>query len=188
MEKRSALRPYKKQRLSFEGVLLHVIPPNKKNSYTHGLVFGSLYAPNEDIELDHAVIEVDNGTFVLNKFELFNRYTFTAKVALYRKTGPIMGIPVQQECFMLEQINPNKIQLVEESRLVQPTLYIETRMRNILASKSQVAQVRYTEEELLDIVTTMPNDGSVEQFMSVYTKSHQVVKIDSGEIIKAVYQ
>lgn len=188
MDKRSALLPYKKQRLSFEGVLLHIIPPNKKNRFTHGLVFGSLYAPNEDVELDHAVIEVDHGTFVFNKFELFKRYTFTAKVSIYRKTGPIMGIPVQQECCMLEQINPNKIQQVEESSLTQPTLYTRTRIRNILASKSQTAQVRYTEEQLHDIVTTMPNDGQVEEFMSVYTKSHQVVKIDSNDIIKAVYQ
>lgn len=188
MEKRSALRPYKKQRLFFEGVLIHIILPNKKNGYTHELVFGSLYAPNEQVELDHAVIAIDNGTFQLNKFELFKRYTFTAKVAIYRKTGPIMGIPVQQECCMLEQINPNKIHMVETSHLTQPTLYIQTRIRNILSSKSETAQMRYSKDELLDIVTTRPNDGSVEQFMSVYTKSHQVAKIDAFDIIKVVYQ
>lgn len=188
MEKRSALRPYKKQRLLFEGVLIHVIPPNKKNGYTHGLVFGSLYAPNEDIQLDHAVIEIDKGTFVYNKFELFKRYSFTAKVTSYHKTGPIMGIQVKQECFMLEHINPNRIEKIEESRIAQPTLYIQTRIRNILASKCENVQVRYTEEQLNEIVTTMPNDGQVEEFMSVYTKSHQIAKVDAFDIIKAVYQ
>lgn len=188
MDKRSALQPYKKQRLLFEGVLVHAIEPNKKNGYTYGLVFASVYAPNEDIELDHVVIQMDKGSFKLNRFTLFKRYEFTAKVTTYWKPGPIMGVLVQQECCMLEQINVNKIHMIEESQLTQPTLYIRNRVRNILASKCEDVQVRYTETQLFDILTTTPNDGSVEEFMNVYTKSHQIAKVDAFDIQKVVYQ
>lgn len=188
MNKREVLRPYKKQRLSFEGVLIHVIPPDRKNNYLHGLVFASLYAPNEQIELDHAVIEMDRQGFAQSKLELFKRYQFTAKVSTYHKPGPIMGISVQQECFMLQQINAKKITQIETSRLTQPTEYIRTRMNNVLLSKNTQAIVRYTEEQLMDLVTSMPNDGTVEEFMNVYTRSHQIAKVNAHDIVRAVYQ
>lgn len=188
MEKREVLRPYKKQRLAFEGVLINIIQPNKKNSYLYGLVFASLYAANENIQLDHAVIEMDKASFAKSKLEMFKRYRFTAQVGVYQKTGPILGVPVLQECFMLQYINAAKITEETESQIEQPTVYTQTRIQNILHSKSKTAQLRYTREQLIEIVTTMPNDGSVEQFMCVYTRSHQVVKVDSSEIIRTVYQ
>lgn len=200
MDKRELLRPYKKQRLGFEGVLIHIIQPNKKNNMTYGLVFASLYAPNEGIELDHAVIEMERATYnQINikpytpgspspRLDCFKRYTFTAKVNSYYKTGRIIGTPVQQECFMLQDINPLRLKITDESQLIQPTLYTQTRINNVMLSKTDVAKVRYTEDQLNEIVTTMPNDGTVEEFISVYTRSHHASKFDAFDIIDIVYQ
>lgn len=185
MDKREVLRPYKKQRLGFEGVLVHIMQPNKRNGYTFGLVFASVYAPNEQIEIDHVVIEMDRASFGLTRLELFKRYGFTAKVSAYQKAGPILGILVQQECFMLEKINPKKMVELEESKIPQPTEYIKTRIKNVMLCKH--TPVEHTEEELVTMVQNMPNDGRVEEFMNEYTRRYQGKKVDSFDIIQAIY-
>ncbi|MEK4529773.1 hypothetical protein NST38_30685 [Paenibacillus sp. FSL H8-0104] len=65
MDTREELRPYRNRKLHFEGVLIDVIQPNsqnKLNSLTYGLVFGSVYAPNEKTVLPVSLIQKRNYT------------------------------------------------------------------------------------------------------------------------------
>lgn len=182
---REVLRPYKNKRIGFEGVLIHVIQPNRKNAHTYGLVFASVYAPNEKIELDHAVIKVDKRSYSQTDIELFKRYYFTAEIAMYHKTAYILGIAAKQENFMLTHINMYKVQEVETSSVEQPTLYVMNRINNVMNCKTR--EVRHTEEELIKIVFDTPNDGSVEKFIDNYTLTYQNKKLNKHEVVETLY-
>lgn len=185
IERREILRPYKRQRLGFEGVLINILEPNRKNGFTYGLVFASVYSPKVNIELDHVVIKVTVPEFNYVEFELFKRYYFTAEVAPYYKTGYVLGIAAKRECFMLQNINISKVRQIATSQMSQPTLYVTTRIKNVLLCKSQ--HPRHTEDELLEIVKNTPNDGSVERFINEYTKSYQQKKITKHEVVETLY-
>lgn len=189
MDTREELRPYKKQRLSFEGVLVSVIQPNKKNAHTYGLVFGSVYAKNEDIELDHVVIQMSRQDYQVAKLELFNRYRFSAEVGTYYKTAYFSGLPGQRENFMLQNININKLKVLEtpeESFVVQPTRYIKQRIKSIVSHKN--GEVLHTYDELIHRVVNTPNDGSCEKFINDYNQLYQYRKVNHDVITKALYE
>jgi hypothetical protein len=183
MDTREVLRPYKKQRIGWEGVLIDIIPPNKRNGYTYGLVFASLYAPNEDIELDHAVIKMEPQEFKRADFSQYTRYYFTAAVASYYKAVSILGVIAQRENFMLQNINMRKLRELPESKMTQPTMYVATRIHNIMLSK----ELRHTEEELIDTVLHTPNDGSVERFINDCTNSYRQTSVSKKEIEETLY-
>lgn len=182
---REVLRPYNKQRLGFEGVLIHILPPNRKNGFMCGLVFASVCAPEKDIELDHVVITVPKRE--VNQYDIKEgiRYYFTADVAPYFKTTYIMGMSAKQEHFMLCNINPRKMRKKIKSNLAQPTSYVQTRICNIL--KSKAIPPRHTREELIHMVTTIPNDGSVECFIDRYTETYQHTHVNKADVIEALY-
>lgn len=185
VKKREVLRPYKRKRLGFEGVFIHAIEPNRKNGYTYGLVFGSIYAPNEKIELDHAVIKVSIAEYNQANLELYQRYYFSAEVDSYYKTGYVLGIAAKREHFMLTHINVSKMYKLSTSVMTQPTMYVISRIRNVLSSKN--IEPRHTEEELLEIIYRLPNDGSVERFVDTYTKNYQHKKVTTYDIIETLY-
>lgn len=184
MDTREVLRPYKKQRLGFEGVLVDIIAPNKRNGHAYGLVFASVYAPNEKIELDHVVIQMDKVSFRKAELNLFARYYFTASVAAYFKPTYIIGAVALQENFMLQDINLNKLRELGESQMHQPTMYVMTRINNILLCKGEL---RHTEDDLIKTVFNTPNDGSVEKFINECTKSYQQTAVDKHELVEALY-
>lgn len=185
MDTREVLRAYKKQRLGFEGVLINVIEPNRRNAYTYGLVFASVYAPSQNIELDHVVIKIDRKSYSQANFEEFKRYYFTAEVAMYYKTAYFNGIAAKQENFMLQNINPYKVREIETSELPQPTQYVMTRINNIMHCKTST--IRHTEQELIDIVFETPNDGSVERFIDGYTRTYQHSRVSKFDMIETLY-
>lgn len=189
MDTREGLRPYKKQRLGFEGVLVDIIKPSSRNGYTYGLVFGSVYAPNEKIELNHVVIKVNKGAIGEMKvkvgIELFKRYSFTARIDSYVKTAKFSNIAAKKEAFMLADIKPHKIKQVELSHMEQPTNYVMDRIRNVLLCKSR--EVLHTEEELINMVRDIPNDGSVEKFIDEFTSSYQLTKITMHDVVDVIY-
>lgn len=182
---REVLRPYKNKRIGFEGVLIHVIQPNRKNGHSYGLIFASVYAPNEHIELDHVVIKVDKRSYNQSVLELFTRYYFTAEIAMYHKTAYILGIPAKQENFMLQHINMYKTHEIETSAMAQPTMYVVNRINNVMHCKT--SEIRHTEEELIKIVLETPNDGSVEKFINNYTLTYQSKKINDHKVVETLY-
>jgi hypothetical protein len=184
MDTRAVLRPYKKQRLGFEGVLVDIVAPNKRNGHAYGLVFASVYAPNEKIELDHVVIQMDKVSFRKADLNLFTRYYFTASIAAYYKPTYIMGAVALQENFMLQNINLNKLRELHESQMHQPTMYVISRINNILLCKGEL---RHTEDDLVKAVFHMPNNGSVEKFINECTKSYQQTHVDRRELEETLY-
>lgn len=185
MDTREELRPYKKQRLGFEGVLINITEPNRRNGFTYGLIFASIYAPNEKIELDHAVIMIDKAQYAKINVQLFKRYKFTAQVALYHKTVNVLGVSALQENFMLQRININKIEEIQESALSQPTRFVMTRINNMMMSKA--GNLQHTTEQLLEIVENTANDGSVERFITECTQAYQRKKINRSDMIDVLY-
>ncbi|MCC2248955.1 hypothetical protein JUJ52_03150 [Virgibacillus sp. AGTR] len=184
MDTREVLRPYKKQRLGFEGVLVDVMEPNRRNGHTYGLVFGSIYAPNENIELDHAVIQMDIADFKKAKLNLYTRYYFTAEITSYYKATNIMGVIAQRENFMLQNISILKLREMPDSNITQPTMYVMKRIHNIMLCKGKL---RHTEEELIKTVFHTPNDGSVERFINECTGSYQQVSMNKHNMEEILY-
>ncbi|MCR6108564.1 hypothetical protein HXA34_19950 [Salipaludibacillus agaradhaerens] len=184
MDTREVLRPYKKKRLGFEGVLIDIYEPNRRNSYTYGLIFASVYASNEGIELDHAVIQMSVAEFKKAQMNLYTRYYFTAAIASYYKTVNIMGIIAQRESFMLQNISLHKLREVHTSQLEQPTEYVKKRIETISLCKVGLA---HTKEELITMVTNIPNDGSVERFINQYTESYQQVHVNKRDLMETLY-
>lgn len=184
MDTREVLRPYKKQRLGFEGVLIDIIEPNRRNGYTFGLVFASVYAPNEKIELDHSVIKMDLADFKKANLNLYGRYYFTAAIASYYKTAKILGAIALQENFMLENINLNKLREQPETELTQPTKHVMTRIDNIMLCKGEL---HHTKEDLLTAVMNTPNDGSVERFINDCTSYYQQAFVNGRDIERTLY-
>lgn len=181
--RRKALEKYKNNRLRFEGVLCDIIQPNKRNGYTYGLVFASLYAIHEDIELDHVVIKSDNLRFDIEP-KLFNRYQFTAKIDSYYKIGKIIGIPVQKEHFMLTEIK--RLKVSPNTKLEQPTKYVQRRIKNIMASKN--IKPIHSYNEIINIISKMTNDGSVEKFINQYSQIHQHRSFGKYDVINKLYK
>lgn len=184
MDTREVLRPYKKQRLGFEGVLIDIIEPNRRNGYNFGLVFASVYAPNEKIELDHAVIQMNMTDFKKAGLNLYERYYFTASIASYYKTAKILGAIALQENLMLQNINLNKLRVQPESELAQPTMHVMTRIDNIMLCKGEL---HHTKEGLLETVNNTPNDGSVERFINDCTTYYQQAYINGRDIERTLY-
>ncbi|WP_078598665.1 hypothetical protein [Evansella clarkii] len=184
MDTREVLRPFKRQRLGFEGVLIDIFEPNKRNGFSYGLVFASVYAPNERIELDHVVIQMSVADFKRAQLTLYTRYYFTASIESYYKVTDILGITARRESFMLQNISLHKLRELPESQLAQPTAYVMKRINNIMLCK---AGPRHTEEELIDTVCRTANDGSVEQFINEYTESYQQVIVSKRDVEDALY-
>ncbi|WP_145142136.1 hypothetical protein [Paenibacillus sp. Y412MC10] len=183
MDTREELRAYRNRKLGFEGVLIDVTQPNAQNKQTYGLVFGSVYAPNEKIELDHVVIKVDKYAYQASKVELFNRYRFTAFIESYRKFKRIEGITAQTESYML--VRPHIIEVMVSSSLQQPTQFVKSRIERVLTCKTSVIQ--HTEAELYEMISNLRNDGDVEEFIGSYTRSHQHKKVTRHDIINTIY-
>lgn len=184
MDTREVLRPYKNLRLGFEGVLVDIVAPNRRNGHAYGLVFASVYASNEGVELDHVVIQLDKARFKKVELNLFTRYYFTATITPYFKPTDILGVLALQENFMLQDINLHKLRELNESQIHQPTMYVMKRINNILLCKGEL---RHTEEDLIQTVFRTPNDGSVEKFINECTKSYQQTKVDRRELEETLY-
>ncbi|WP_454101533.1 hypothetical protein [Metabacillus sp. SLBN-84] len=163
---------------------MDIFEPNRRNGYTYGLVFASVYAPNEKIELDHAVIKMAVVDFKKASVNLYTRYYFTAEIASYYRPTKILGIMAEQEKFMLQEIRVHKLREAAESKMLQPTMYVINRIQNILLFKGEP---RHTEDELMDIVYSTPNDGSVERFINEYTSSCQRVSINKLDLLETLY-
>lgn len=184
MDTREELRPYKKQRLGFEGVLIDIIYPNRRNGYLYGLVFGSIYAPNEKIEVDHAVIQMDQLSFKKAGLELFNRYYFTAVVKSYFKLTNILGVMAERENFMLAEINLNKLKEFPVSYIEQPTMFVQNRINSIMMCKGDNP---FTKEWLMEQVLRLPNDGSVEEFIDDCSRRNQQSHVGRHDMINILY-
>lgn len=185
MGQREELQPYKHRRLGFEGVYVEHIKPSKRNGETYGLVFASVYAKNENIELDHVVIKIDRHEFIKAKMEKYKRYSFSAKIGTYYKTAYILGIPAKRENFMLTDLNLKKLSVRDESDLKQPTRYVNTRITSILTNNA--TRKNHTRSELNDVILTIPNDGKVEGFMAEFTRAYQNKALNLHDIIDALY-
>ncbi|MBD7970374.1 hypothetical protein [Paenibacillus gallinarum] len=183
LDTREELRPYRNRKLGFEGVLIDLIQPNAQNKQTYGLVFGSVYAPNEKIELDHVVIKVSKCVYQASNVELFNRYRFTAFIESYMKVKSFDGIEALTESYML--VKPNIIEVMENSNMQQPTKFVKSRIKSIMICKT--SDIRHTEAELYEMISKLQNNGSVENFINKYTRSIQHKKVTQTDIINTVY-
>lgn len=186
MDTREELRPYRNRKLHFEGVLIDVIQPNsqnKLNSLTYGLVFGSVYAPNEKIELDHVVIKMNKNAYYGSNVQLFNRYRFSASVETYMKVIKIEGIPAQTEGFML--VRPHRIEVMEGSNLQQPTRFVRNRFERMTACNT--SGIHNIKEELYNIIENLKNNGDVEEFCENYIRGLQSNKVTKHDMINTLY-
>lgn len=185
MDTREELRPYRNRKLRFEGVLIDVIQPNsqnKLNSLTYGLVFGSVYAPNEKIELDHVVIKINKNAYHESNVHLFNRYRFTATVESYMKIVKIEGISAQTESYML--IRPNRIEVMEGSSLQQPTRFVKNRIERITTCNTSGD---HNTDELYAMIEQRKNNGDVEEFCEKYIRGLQPNKVTKLDMINTLY-
>jgi len=185
LDTREVLRPYKNRRIGFEGVLIDIIRPSDKNAYHYGLVFGSVYAPNERIELDHSVIQVTKSTFMEIEVHLYQRYYFTADIEKYYKAVRVLGVPVLRDSFMLTNIRSHKITRRDSAQLAQPTMFTLNRIRNILSCKT--SEINHTEQDVLDVIAKLPNDGAVEKYINEYTSSYQR-GLSMNDILDVLYR
>lgn len=185
MEQRNVLSPYLNQRLGFEGVPIGFIEPNRKNKYTYGVIFASVTHVNGDrkIELDHTVIKMTVEQYDKLKLELYQRYKFTAVIQTYNKTERVMGIPAIRKHYMLADINTRKVEPLSETAVIQPSIYVETRINSIVENENCL----YTKDELIDIIKRIPNDGSVEHFVNNYTSTFQKVEYNADDIKSILY-
>lgn len=182
--KREILAPYLDERLCFEGVLISTITPNISNGHTYGLVFASIYAPHQDIELDHVVIQMDVGGYKRAGLNLYSRYQFTAKVDVYYKTGLIQGMTAKRRHYMLIDMNIAKIKRIHTSKMKQPTCYVANRINNISKFSNKT---NLTKKKLFDKIMNMPNDGAVECFIDKNIKASRVKRMARYEIVNALY-
>ncbi|MGC6589066.1 hypothetical protein ACPV3A_29495 [Paenibacillus sp. Dod16] len=184
MDTREELRPYRNRKLGLEGVLIDVIQPNVQNKQTYGLVFGSVYAPNERIELDHVVIKVNKYAYEASNVKLFKRYRFTAFVESYWKVKKIEGIEALTECYML--IRPHVIEVMENSNLQQPTQFVKSRVESFMKYKTSC--IHHTEAELFEMISHLKNNGDVEEFIGTYARRYQHKKVTQHDIINTIYR
>lgn len=163
-------------RLNFEGVLVNINHANKRNGYHCGLVFASIYAKNEILELDHAVIKIHPKT---KRFKLTMLYTlqFYAEIGTYHKIEKILSIPTEVKYYTINNINTNKIAIMQTSNLTQPTKYVKTRLGHIAKHDNQ------SNTNIL----ALRNDGSIEKHVDQYLESFRKHKITKNDIITALY-
>lgn len=185
---RENLRPYKHQRLRFEGVLTEITEPCKRNGNTYNLLFVSLYAKNENIHIDHAFIKVTPHEYRqlqrMAGLALYTRYEFTAYIQSYYKTIIVERIPAQSEDFMLTDLNPKKVTELPVSNCKQPTLFVANRMKRIV---NAINNQLYDEQQLTRTIHELPNNGSVEKHINQLNEQRQHRLLNKQQIIKKLY-
>lgn len=166
--RRLPLSPYLNQRLRFEGVYTHRNKPSKHTKFRHGFLFTSIYAKNEDIQLDHVVIEVLQKEYFdkLETLELNKRYSFSAEIKSYYKPVMVLGILVQREHFMLSNINYNTLKEQPQSNMVQPTYYVSSRVQQIIANNFIDHGYNNNMKKLISDIHALNNDGDVEKLIN----------------------
>lgn len=182
--RREVLKPFLNKRLRFEGVLIDVIEPSIKTNNQYGLVFASLYAKNEKIELDHAVIKIRPKKFKKANFEKYSRYTFTAGIDHYHKLEFILDIPTQRRHYMLTDINIYKMSIITTSDLEQPTAYVHTRASYIDYQEKQNKKHHPIEEH----IKHLKNDGSIEKSINIHLEKYKKQKINEKNTTKNFYK
>ena len=176
-KRREILKPYVGLRLNFEGVLVNINHANKRNGYHCGLVFASIYAKNEILELDHAVIKIHPKKLKCLNLRCYTRYTFTAEIGTYHKVEKVLSIPTEVKYYTINNINTNKIAIMQTSNLTQPTKYVKTRLGHIAKHDNQ------SNTNIL----ALRNDGSIEKHVDQYLESFRKHKITKNDIITALY-
>lgn len=159
-DNREILRRYKNQRLAFEGVLIAVRQPiNPREEYR--LIFGSVAAIHEPVELDHVVIHTPHNPYQPPRtLGVGKRFRFKATVASYKKVQDLLYQPAQVENFELTCVDLKRIEHADASHLAQPTQFVKNRAESIALRDA----CPFSADELIDMALTYPNDGAIEYY------------------------
>lgn len=184
---RHELRPFVKQRVFVKGVLVDIRKPNQKNKNTYGLVFASIHLPNENIELDHAVIAVSQSFINKNDLKLYDIYEFTALVGTYDHSRYFknLNVSVMTKAYQLTTINFKRFKpsYFEESLVNTLSLYLKNRVNQ----KSSLSIFKQTPEELTQTLLNLPNSGEREEYVNTLSKARQAVKLNTDYILNICY-
>lgn len=178
-KRREILKPHVGRRLSFEGVLINIQGANKRSKHHCGLVFASIYAKNENIELDHAVIKIHPQKIKHLNLERYRRYTFTAEIYVYHKAEELLGVLTQRRYYTLTDINLKKLQPTNITHLTQPTKYVQSRLARLCRYDDKV----FPEKNILSLI----NDGTIEKTVDQKLAKTQRERITKTSMISALY-
>lgn len=165
-DNREILRTYKGKRLVFEGVLIAIYRPSAVREQ-YQLVFASVAALHQHIELDHIVVHTDKSPYNLSKtIGVGKRYRFAGDVTPYKKVQQLLHQPAQTENYMLTNINLGRLETQATSTLMQPTEFVRNRVRSVAAHPA----CPYDKDELTAIALTYPNDGAIESYFEEWRR------------------
>lgn len=85
---------------------------------------------------------------------------------------------------MLTDININKLREFPDSHMEQPTMFVKTRIDNIMLCKGRNP---YTKEMLLREAANLPNDGSAERLVDSCSKRIQQSYIGRHDMNTTLY-
>lgn len=132
MSHREILEPYLGQRVYLTGIVTHIDEPSERTKFKYNLVVTSICMPNEDIEIDHAVIAVSRKFFDEHKPALFQKYGFTASIASYIKPKMLLGIKVNSKAYDFREINKNKWSKLPLERTPTLSIYLERKIQTFV--------------------------------------------------------
>lgn len=199
---RPELEPYVGQRLFVQGVLIDIQKPSKKTRNHYTLVFGSLYFPNEDIEIDHAVITVTKKFLrqcELNEqpIETFRPYGFTVAITKYthNKWNKELQVITTAENYAIGDINVHRLEQLDELPLFpekrctssgrQPlSLFLLNRINTI--AENPASEIK--KGELIHILYLLPNNGAREAYMDMYSYKIRQTKYTKTDIKNTLYR
>lgn len=182
-DNREILRRYKNQRLAFEGVLIAVRQPiNPREEYR--LIFGSVAAIHEPVELDHVVIHTPYNPYQQpNTLGVGKRFRFKATVCSYKKVQEMLYQPAQVENFELTQVDIKRVEHANISTIAQPTLFV----RNRAASIALRPECPHTADDLIAMALTYPNDGAIEYYFEEWRQATNP-RFDPDDVAKSLVE
>lgn len=182
---RYQLAPYFNQRVCVRGVLIDIIAPSAKNKNKPGLVFASVRLPNEQIELDHVVIQVDNSFLNRTDIQLFKTYQFTAVVKKYfhNKYDHELKFTIMAENYQLVNINENRLKTYNERNQAFSS-YQKQRIEDI----AQRQDIPYSKEQAIDVLIELPNNGSREKWLDDIKRTYRKNTLSKRKIQRTLEQ
>lgn len=182
-DNREILRAHKGKRLVFEGVLIAVYKPSHLRDQFQ-LVFASVAALHEHVEIDHIVVHTDKNPYhVSRNLGVGKRFRFAANVAPYKKVQHLLEQPAQTENYMLVDINFHRVETQATSTLMQPTEFVRNRAKTVAAHDL----CPYDQDELTAIALTYPNDGAIESYFEEWRRLTKP-RFDSDSVTQALFE
>lgn len=181
MSRREELSQFVNERLYVTGVLIDINKANKKNKYRTGLVFGSVYLPNEDIEIDHIVIAVPESFVVKNSLKLYDKYGFTAKVGTYNKQRYILNTPVSTKSHHLTEINQNRFEKLKPNKPEDVSRHIKNRLSSFHKNDVPINM------SAINTVLRNLKEGERERYLNNISMTTRRKNVSHADILESIY-